>query len=141
MRLLLGAAGAFGAASILSSVMPTYETFAVSLVPVGLASLTFMTAANATVQMSTEPTMRGRVMAIYMMVFMGGTPVGSPLIGWIGETFGARWTTMVGGGVSLLATIVVVVVMARRRDLPVVRTVFVGRAGASTPPQTPRRAA
>ena len=49
-------------------------------------------------QLSVDADMRGRVMALYMMVLMGGTPFGAPVIGWVGETFGARWTLIVGGG-------------------------------------------
>jgi len=59
-------------------------------------------AANSTIQTSTDPVMRGRVMALYMMVFLGATPIGSPIIGWIGETFGARWTLLGGGLISVL---------------------------------------
>jgi MFS family permease len=51
--------------------------------------------------MSTEPAMRGRVMALYMAVFMGGTPIGSPVVGWVGEHFGARWTILLGGLVTI----------------------------------------
>jgi MFS family permease len=101
LRLVIGAAAAFGGFAILAALMPTYELFALALIPVGLSSLTLMTAANASVQLSTEPAMRGRVMALYMAVFMGGTPVGSPIIGWIGEHVGARWTIIVGGVVAL----------------------------------------
>lgn len=101
LRLVLGATTVFGLASLVASAMPTYVTFAVALIPVGLSALTVMTAANATVQLSTAPELRGRVMALYMAIFMGGTPVGAPLVGWIGETFGARWTIAVGGVVSL----------------------------------------
>ena len=67
----------------------------------GCSLLTMLNAANTTVQLSTEPQMRGRVMALYMTLIMGGTPVGSPLIGWIGATFGARWTLIGGGLMSL----------------------------------------
>jgi MFS family permease len=81
--------------------MPTYELFALSLIPVGLSSLTLMTAANASVQMSTEPAMRGRVMSLYIAVFMGGTPIGAPVVGWVGEHFGARWTILLGGLITL----------------------------------------
>ena len=55
-----------------------------------------LTAANASVQMKVDPRLRGRVMALYMMVLMGGTPVGAPILGWVGEVFGARWTIWVG---------------------------------------------
>lgn len=106
VELVIGASFAFGLFSVISALMPTYPTFAVSLIPVGLSSLTLMTAANATVQLSTAPQMRGRVMALYMAIFMGGTPLGSPLIGWVGEQFGARWTILLGGGVSLLSAAV-----------------------------------
>ncbi|WP_088285610.1 MFS transporter [Kineosporia sp. A_224] len=108
LRLVLGAAMAFGVFALVASVMPTYTLFAIALVPVGLASLTLMTAANSTVQMTTPPEMRGRVMALYMAVFMGGTPIGSPIIGWVGETFGARWTIALGGIVTLVTALLCV---------------------------------
>lgn len=108
LRLVLGAAMAFGVFALVASVMPTYTLFAIALVPVGLASLTLMTAANSTVQMTTPPHMRGRVMALYMAVFMGGTPIGSPIIGWVGETFGARWTIALGGIVTLVTALLCV---------------------------------
>jgi MFS family permease len=115
LRLVLGAAIAFGVFAIVAALMPTYVLFAVALVPVGLAALTLMTAANATVQITTEPAMRGRVMALYMAVFMGGTPIGSPIIGWVGETFGARWTILLGGFVTLATALLAVawLVLAR----------------------------
>jgi MFS family permease len=102
LRLVIGAAIAFGVFATISALMPTYELFAISLIPVGLSSLTLMTAANASVQMSTEPAMRGRVMALYLAVFMGGTPLGSPVIGWVGERFGARWTILIGAIAALV---------------------------------------
>ncbi len=101
LRLVIGATIAFGVFATVAALMPTYELFALSLIPVGLSSLTLMTAANASVQISTEPAMRGRVMALYIAVFMGGTPLGSPLIGWVGERYGARWTILLGGLVAL----------------------------------------
>jgi MFS family permease len=63
-----------------------------------------MTAANSTIQMSTDPVVRGRVMALYMIVFLGATPVGSPVIGWVGETFGPRWAIGVGSISALLVS-------------------------------------
>jgi len=103
LRLVIGAAIAFGVFTTIAALMPTYELFAISLIPVGLSSLTLMTAANSSVQMSTEPAMRGRVMSLYIAVFMGGAPLGSPVIGWVGERFGARWTILIGG-IAALAT-------------------------------------
>jgi MFS family permease len=119
LRLVIGAALTFGAFATVASLMPTYTLFAIALVPVGVSSLTLMTAANATVQLSVAPEMRGRVLALYMAVFMGGTPLGAPIIGWIGEVFGARWTIGVGGAVALLTAGACLVYVVRTRDLVV----------------------
>ena len=61
-----------------------------------------ITAANTLMQLSTDPLLRGRVMALYMMIFMGGTPLGAPAIGWVGDTFGARWTLLLGGLLTMV---------------------------------------
>lgn len=119
LRLIVGAAAAFGVFAIAASLMPTYELFAVSLIPIGLSSLTMMTAANATVQLTTDPEMRGRVMSLYMAIFMGGTPVGAPLIGWVGETFGAPWTIAIGGISALAVSAVALLYIARTHHLSV----------------------
>jgi MFS family permease len=117
MRLVIGAAIAFGAFAVVACLMPTYTLFAIALIPVGVSSLTLMTAANATVQLSVAPEMRGRVLAVYMAVFMGGTPLGAPIIGWIGEVLGARWTIGVGGAASLLTAAACLVYLVRVKDL------------------------
>ncbi|AEG45289.1 MFS transporter [Isoptericola variabilis] len=103
VRLVIGSAFAFAVATAVMALMPTYETYMLACIPVGLASLTMMTAANSTIQTSTDPLVRGRVMALYMMVFLGATPVGSPFVGWVGETLGPRWAILVGS----IATFVV----------------------------------
>lgn len=108
VRLVIAAALALGIAMGIQALMPTYELYALMGIPVGLFSLTMMTAANATVQMSTEPAMRGRVMSLYMMVFLGTTPIGAPIVGWISEAWGPRWSV----GVGAIAAIVVAVVAA-----------------------------
>jgi len=105
VRLVIGSAFGFGVATGVLALMPTYASFAVACIPVGLASLTMMTAANTSIQMSTDPKMRGRVMSLYMIVFLGATPVGSPIVGWIGETFGARWSIGVGSISALLVSV------------------------------------
>jgi MFS family permease len=102
VRLVIGAAFAFGITTGVMALMPTYLTFAIACIPVGLASLTMMTAANATIQLSTDPVVRGRVMALYMMVFLGATPIGSPIVGWIGQTYGPRWAIGIGSITALL---------------------------------------
>ncbi|MBO0825144.1 MAG: MFS transporter, partial [Actinobacteria bacterium] len=89
LRLLLTTALAFGVLEILTGVMPGYLTFLIALAPTGLAMLTFTTAANASTQLATAPDMRGRVMGLYMLVFLGGTPLGAPLVGWIAAAYGA----------------------------------------------------
>ena len=89
-----------------AALAPTYWFFAIALIPVGLSALTAMTTANAMVQTRVAPEMRGRVMALYMAIFMGGTPAGAPMIGWVSEQFGPRWTVAVGSiavGLSLVA--------------------------------------
>ncbi len=98
----MGAALAFAVVEIAAGLMPTYLTFALMTPLLGLAALTMITAANTFVQLHTEPGMRGRVMALYMMIFIGGTPLGAPFIGWIGEVAGARWTLLVGGIVTFV---------------------------------------
>ena len=114
---LVGAAAAFGVLEIAAGSMPGFTTTALLLVPTGMLMLTFTTAANSSVQLGVEPTMRGRVMALYLICFMGGTPFGAPLIGWLAGVFGPRWG-MVGGGLICLATALVVgAVLARRRGL------------------------
>ena len=105
VRLVIGSAFAFGIATGVMALMPTYASFAVSCIPVGLASLTMMTAANSTIQMSTDPVVRGRVMALYMMVFLGATPIGSPIVGWIGEQFGPRWAIGIGSITAILVSL------------------------------------
>ena len=101
-RLVVGAALAFAVIEIAAGLMPTYVTFALLTPLLGLTALTMITAANTFMQLHTEAGMRGRVMALYMMIFIGGTPLGAPLIGWIGEVAGARWT-LLGGGLATFA--------------------------------------
>lgn len=102
LRLVIGAGLVFGVLVTLSGLMPGYASFAVLTPFLGLSALTLITSANMFMQLHVAPAVRGRVMAFYLMVFMGGTPVGSPLIGWIGETFGARWTLIGGGLVTVV---------------------------------------
>ena len=101
-RLVLGAALTFGAVEIAAGLMPTYLMFALLCPVMGLCSLTMMTSANAFMQLHTDAGMRGRVMALYMMIFIGGTPLGAPAIGWVGEVFGPRWTLVAGGLLSMV---------------------------------------
>ena len=116
-RLVIGAAVAFGLAEIIAALMPTYLAFLVLTPVIGVSAITMANAANATVQLSVSPLMRGRVMALYMMIFMGGTPLGAPVIGWVGQTFGARWTLIGGGAATIAGTLLAVVMFALAKGL------------------------
>ena len=115
LRIVLGSLAGFMVFSAVAALAPSYLLFAVFLIPTGLFAITCLNTANATVQLSVTPVMRGRVMALYMAIFMGGTPVGAPLIGWVGSAFGARWTILVGS-VATAATVVGTMVYLMRRD-------------------------
>jgi predicted MFS family arabinose efflux permease len=90
---------------------PSYLLYAASLPLMGLVTLLTMTAGNASIQLGVDPRLRGRVMALYIMVLMGGTPIGAPILGWLGEVMGARWTLIGGGAVTVIGVIASVVVM------------------------------
>jgi len=107
----------FGIAEVVAGLMPSYLTFALVLPLLGLASLTMVTSANGLIQLTSAPAMRGRVAALYLMVFVGGTPLGAPLIGWIGEAFGARWTLIGGGAMSALGIAVAAALYTRVHHL------------------------
>lgn len=109
LRTILVALAAFAIANTAAAAAPTYELFAVLLVPVGLAAMTVLPTANSIVQLAVEPEMRGRVMSLYMAVFMGGTPIGAPLLGWIGERYGVRWTLVIGSIAAVLALVLALV--------------------------------
>lgn len=119
LRILLVALVGFTISSGLAAMAPSYALFALALVPVGLSALTALTTANAMVQLSVDPAMRGRVMALYMAIFMGGTPLGAPLIGWIGDVWGPRWTIGIGTIAIGITLVVVSVWMARHENVQV----------------------
>ncbi len=96
----------FGFALIAAALMPTYLTFGLVLPLVGISSITMLNNANAYVQTTTPPELRGRVMSLYMAIFMGGTPIGAPLIGWVANAYGPRWGLIIGATGGLLAAIV-----------------------------------
>ena len=117
LRLVVGGSALFGFSCALAAVMPTYTSFAISLTLIGLSSLTLMTTANAYVQTTTRPEMRGRVMALYMAIFVGGTPLGAPLVGWVADYFGPRWALGLAAASGLLAAAAVLFWMVRYRRL------------------------
>jgi len=115
MRLMLTTALGFGLLEVATGLMPVFWSFLVMLVPTGMAVLMFTTAANSTTQLSTTPEVRGRVMGLYMLVFLGGTPLGSPLVGWAAEQFGARAGLIGGGVISAAAAVGMALLLARAR--------------------------
>ena len=90
----------FGVLEIAAALAPSFWLFAALMVPIGMVGLTINVTANSSVQMATDPAMRGRVMSLFMMVFVGGTPLGAPLVGWITDAYGARIGFLAGGVVS-----------------------------------------
>ena len=101
LRAILMGAAFYGTAEILLGLSPSYWWFAFLAVPTGYGMLTMNTSANALMQTRTDPDKRGRIMALYSLVYLGATPIGSPIIGRIGALFGARWAILVGGIASL----------------------------------------
>jgi MFS family permease len=104
--LLCYGAAAFGIGCALAAIAPVYWMFAVMLVVVGMAALTFANSSNSLMQLSTEPSMRGRVMAIRLAIALGGTPVGAPIVGWVADTWGPRWSIGCAAASGIIATIV-----------------------------------
>jgi MFS family permease len=102
VRLVVVGALVFGAVEIVFGLMPSYLTFALMTPLIGITALLTITAANTYVQLTVPDRLRGRVMALYLMVFMGGTPVGAPAIGWLADVLGARWS-LIGGGLGTIA--------------------------------------
>lgn len=106
VRLVIISAFAFGILAGANALAPTWFTYLFSIMLVGFCSLTLITAANTSIQMSTEPSMRGRVMALYQMVFMGSTPLGAPLVGWIAQAWSPRWSVGIGSVTSILVAVI-----------------------------------
>ncbi len=105
-RMLIGSVTAFGALTLVTAVAPTPLLVGLTLVGVGLAVMLFLATANTTLQLTTDPSMRGRVMAVYGLVLLGSTPIGGPLLGWICTAWGARTGVAFGGFVTLAAAMV-----------------------------------
>lgn len=113
------AAIAFGSLETVLGLSPSFVLTLILLIPTGFAMIFFAQAANQRVQMGTEATIRGRVMALYVLVFMGTTPVGAPVVGWVGEAFGPRTAIWAGGALTLVAAIVVFALEQRRQGVRV----------------------
>jgi MFS family permease len=110
--LILGAA-VFGLGCALAAMMPSYALFGLALFVVGVAAQTLTTTTNSLVQMSTEPAMRGRVVAILLAITLGGTPIGAPIVGWVADHFGPRWALGIGAVAGMLAAAIALAYLAR----------------------------
>lgn len=115
MRLLCFSTLGFGVCCGLAALAPNTYLFATALMLTGLVALTFMTASNALIQLSTEPMMRGRVMALRMAITMGGTPLGAPIVGWLADHAGPRWAMSVGASAGLVAALIGTIMLIQER--------------------------
>jgi MFS family permease len=122
LRVVILASAGFGLAAITSSLMPTFWTFGVSLILIGFATVTMLTTANGYVQTTTEAAVRGRVMALYMAILMGGTPIGAPIVGAVANAFGPRWALVVGGVAGIVASVIALGWLVIAKDLRVRRS-------------------
>ncbi|WP_079661528.1 MFS transporter [Streptomyces sp. 3214.6] len=113
MRVLIAAAVAFGAMEIVAATAPSLWLFTLLMAPIGMFGMTVNVTANTSIQMATDPAMRGRVMALYMMVFLGGSPIGAPIAGWVTDAYGVRAGLAVGGAIATAAAVTIGVILAR----------------------------
>ena len=105
IRIIIVASAFFGVAVLIAALMPTYWTFAASTVLIGFGAVSILTTANGYVQTTTDPELRGRVMALYMAILVGGTPIGAPIVGAVADNWGPRWAlgvAAVAAGVAAL---------------------------------------
>ncbi|MBB4688013.1 MFS family permease [Amycolatopsis jiangsuensis] len=114
VRLLVISGAALGLFEFITAFLPTYLAFGIGLIPLGFATITFLNTANTLVQTSVSPEMRGRVMGLYVLVLIGGNPIGGPMTGWMADTFGGRSPFYIGGALSLIAAVVCALVLIRR---------------------------
>ncbi|NLP83317.1 MFS transporter [Microbacterium sp. CFH 90308] len=103
IRVVIGGTLLFAAAAAVSAFMPTYWAYAVTLMFTGFAVVTMLTTANGYVQTTTDPALRGRVLALYMAILMGGTPVGAPIVGWVADEWGPRAAILLGAVAAVVA--------------------------------------
>jgi MFS family permease len=116
IAVLLAGAAVFGVGCAAAALMPNYALFGIALIAIGAAAQTFTTSTNSLVQTSTEPGMRGRVIAILLAIALGGTPIGAPIVGWVADRFGPRWALGVGAASGLVAAAVAIIYLVRRQS-------------------------
>jgi MFS family permease len=126
------AAAMFGGSVLLTSIAPSLVLAVASLLIVGFFSISFTTLGNTTIQLATEPAMRGRVMALWTVAFLGTTPIGGPAMGAVGEHFGARWALVIGGIAALGAATLGLFVL-RRTEKNLIASTVIGARGSTCP--------
>lgn len=126
---LLNGAAIFGIGCTLAALAPNYWLFAVALVIIGVGAMTFSNTTNSLMQLTTEPAMRGRVIALRVGVALGGTPIGAPIVGWVADHLGPRWALVVGAVSGILAVGVALYTLKRQLDRP---------ASITSAPSTPK---
>ncbi|MGJ3508768.1 MFS transporter [Enemella sp. A6] len=119
VRFIVATSLAFGLLNFAIGLMPNYWAYLVLLPFSGLFAILTLTSSNANVQLHTDPAMRGRVMALYSMVLLGGTPLGSPVIGIFGELLGPQWTLLSSGVLTVIGILLTVFIVVRLKHLRV----------------------
>jgi MFS family permease len=117
LRLVAGAALALGVTMTLGALMPAYLLYVIFLVPMGFCMITYLNSSNTSLQLATDPQLRGRVLAFYVTIQQGTTPLGAPLVGWLGSAFGARWSVLAGGFAAVVAGVGGAALLKRRPQL------------------------
>jgi MFS family permease len=115
---LLMGAGVFGLGCTLAALAPGYWWFGAALMIIGAAGVIFTNGTNSIMQLSTDPAMRGRVMALRVGIALGGTPIGAPIVGWVANRFGPRWALCVGAAAAFTAALVAAYALSRRKEEP-----------------------
>jgi predicted MFS family arabinose efflux permease len=110
----------WGIAILAAAAAPNLTLELVTMLFVGYGSITFNSLAKTTLQLAAKPTMRGRVMALWALAWLGSTPIGGPIVGWVGQTIGARWALVIGGLATLICGILALPALAKidRRTRP-----------------------
>jgi len=115
-QLLIRASFLFGIALFLAAIVPSLFLEVLVMIVIGIFSINFISLGNTTLQLESKPEMRGRVMALWAVAFLGSTPIGGPIIGWIGEHAGPRWGLVIGGLAAVIAAGIGVVSLRREKQ-------------------------